>query len=252
MLAVYYYGLQLAIATDKGVHMTAEQVTEHIYRVLSGDAAIFILRHEEGLALIDAGLPGALEVVEEGLRSLGCGPLDITDVLVTHCHPDHAGGLAEIAQASGARVWMSATDAQMVREGQAYRDYEVTPGEANEAFVEAVVRNSPGTFAPYAVENEVQPGDVIPVAGGILALGAPGHTVGHLAFLWPGDGGVLFPGDALKNTAGLILAPLYEDLAQGIETLRELASRDDYSVVCFAHGDCLSGEEVSTLRQEWG
>lgn len=230
--------------------MSAQPVTEHVYRVESGDASVFIISQPESLVLIDAGFPGTMAFVDEAVRSLGRLPEDIKDVLITHCHPDHAGGLAEIKRATGARVWMHAADAALVRAGQSFRPYEVSPGAGNQAFVDEVIRHSPGTYEACAIEREVLPAEDLPLAGGIKAIGAPGHTLGHLVFLWSGDEGVLFLGDAAKNVDGLVPCPIYEDFAEGLRSLRGLG-KYEFSVACFAHGAPIVGGAASVFRQRW-
>jgi glyoxylase-like metal-dependent hydrolase (beta-lactamase superfamily II) len=172
-------------------------------------------------------------------------------VLVTHCHPDHAGGLAEIKQATGARVWMHPADAEMVRTGEAFRPWKVAPGEENEIFAREVIMKSPQTFEPAEVEEEVLSGQTVPVAGGIRAVGTPGHTAGHLMFLWSGDGGVLFVGDVATHRTRLEPAPIYEDLAQGEEDLFTLAELE-FDTACFTHGDPIVGGAPRELRKVWG
>lgn len=230
--------------------MPAQTVTEHVYSVQIEDVKVFIIDGPDGLVVIDAGFPGTMAVIEEAVRALGREPGDITDVLVTHCHPDHAGGLAEILRATGATAWMHPADAQMVRQGQAFRPWEVTPGEANETFAETVIRHAPTTFEPAPVEGEVTDDEEIPVAGGILAVETPGHTCGHLAFFWSGDGGVMFLGDVAKNVTGMVLSPIYEDRAQGEQSLRMLAQRE-FEVACFAHGDPILESASAVLRERW-
>jgi glyoxylase-like metal-dependent hydrolase (beta-lactamase superfamily II) len=230
--------------------MPAQPVTEHVYGVQNEDVQIFIIEQPDGLTVIDAGFPGTMALIDEAVRSLGRDPEEIRDILVTHCHPDHAGGLAEIVSATGARVWMHPADAEMVRSGTAFRPYQVTPGAESRAFVDDVISHSPQTYEPVSVDEEVLPGDEIPVAGGITALGAPGHTLGHLVFLWSGDGGVLFLGDAAKNVTGLVPFPIYEDLAQGLESLRGLSGHD-FEVACFAHGDPIVEGACEVFRRRW-
>jgi glyoxylase-like metal-dependent hydrolase (beta-lactamase superfamily II) len=230
--------------------MSAQRVTEHVYRIESGDASVFIINQPESLTLIDAGFPGTVADVEQAVRSLGRRPEDIKDVLVTHCHPDHAGGLAEIKRATGARVLMHAADADLVRAGQAFRPYEVAPGAGNQAFVDEVIRHAPDTYEACAVERDVVPGEDLPIAGGIKALGAPGHTLGHLVFLWSGDGGVLFLGDAAKNVDGLVPCPIYEDFAEGLRSLRRLGEQE-FETACFAHGASIVGDASKVFRKRW-
>jgi glyoxylase-like metal-dependent hydrolase (beta-lactamase superfamily II) len=226
-------------------------VTSHVFRVTSGDMHVFLIVLPDGITLIDAGFPGTMPLIDEALKELGRRREDIHDILVTHSHPDHAGGLAEIKRATGAKAWMHPADAQMVREGKAFRSYKPAPGLRNWWFVRRVVDKSPHQYEPAEVENEVQPGDIIPIAGGIKAIGTPGHSAGQLAFLWPEDGGVLFPGDAANNTRGLQTAPLFEDRALGLDSLRQLAY-EEFDVACFAHGEPIVGGASARFMDRWG
>jgi glyoxylase-like metal-dependent hydrolase (beta-lactamase superfamily II) len=234
--------------------MKLEAVTEHIYRTQVEDLSLYFIVLPEGVTLVDAGFPGTVPLIEEALHELGLDPCDITDILVTHAHPDHAGGLAEVQRAcgttGGATVWMHPDDAAMVRKGEAFRPYAPAPGVHNRTFVEEVISQAPTTYEPASVDREVLPGEEIPVAGGITALGTPGHTAGHLAFLWQGDGGVLFVGDAAKNEDGLAPATIYEDFAQGLEDLAMLAGLN-FEVACFAHGAPIVGGASDEFRRLW-
>ncbi|MGI5940319.1 MAG: MBL fold metallo-hydrolase [Thermoleophilia bacterium] len=228
----------------------AEPVTEHVYRVDVGALDVYLIVISEGITLIDAGFPGTMAIIEEVVHSLGYSADEVHDILITHCHPDHAAGLAEVKRGTGAKVWMHPADAELVRIGQAFRPYQISPGEHNRIFVEEVISRSPETFEPVSVDHEVEPGKDIPVAGGIRAIATPGHTAGHLAFLWPGDGGVLFVGDAAKNERCLEPAPIYEDFSRGLESLRGLAAYE-FEVVCFSHGAPLVGEASQEFRRCW-
>jgi len=228
-----------------------QQVTEHVYAVDAGALSIFLIILPGGLTLIDAGFPGSMALIDEAVRSLGRRPDEIHDILGTHCHPDHAGALAEIKAATGARLWMHPADAALVRTGQAFRPWKPSPGLKNRVFVRLVIKRSPQTCEPVEVDREVLPGETIPVAGGIKAVGTPGHTVGHLVFLWPGDGGVLFVGDAANNVGQLRLSPIYEDLAGGRESLRRLGE-EEFETACFAHGAPIVGGASAVFRSKWG
>ena len=230
--------------------MSAQAVTEHVYVVKTGDGAVFLIVQPEGLTLIDAGFPGTAVLLEEAVRAMGRRLEDIHDVLMTHCHPDHAGGLAEIVRATGARVWMHRDDATLVRTGQCWRPFEVAPGEENQAFFDQVIPHVPKTIEPVSVDEELLPGQEIPVAGGVEALGTPGHSLGHLVFLWPGDGGVVFLGDAAANGDDLVLSPIHEDLAEGVRSLSMLGGQE-FEVACFAHGEPIIGAAAERLRRQW-
>jgi glyoxylase-like metal-dependent hydrolase (beta-lactamase superfamily II) len=228
-----------------------EQVTDHVYRIDAEGMNVFLIALPESLTLVDTGFPESAARIVEAVRSLGRSPEDIRDILVTHCHPDHAGGLAGLKEATEATAWMHPEDAQQVREGEAFRPYKPSPGLRNRLFVTFVIKRGPTTFEPATVDKEVEPGETIPVAGGIKAVGTPGHTAGHLVFLWQGDGGVLFVGDAAGNVSGLAPSPIYEDVARGLEDLHALGDLE-FDTACFAHGAPIVGGAAQEFRMKWG
>lgn len=230
--------------------MSAVRVTDHVYYVQSGDVRVYLITQPGSLTLIDTGFPGTMPLIAEGVRSLGRRPEDIQDILITHHHVDHAGGLAEILRATKARVWMHSDDAEMTRRGEAFREYEVSPGEENQKFWEEVISKIPPTYEPAPVDHEVSPGEVIPVAGGVLAIGTPGHTAGHLVYLWRGDGGVAFIGDLVRNYGEMVPHVLYEDFGLAMESLRALGDYE-FDVACFAHGDPIIGKASEVIRERW-
>ena len=89
------------------------------------------------------------------------GDWQLSDILITHHHPDHIGGIARLKQATGARVCGPA------RENIPARDLALDEG----ARVEVLGRS----FLIYAV---------------------PGHTLGHIAY-HQAEEGWLFCGDTL-------------------------------------------------------
>jgi glyoxylase-like metal-dependent hydrolase (beta-lactamase superfamily II) len=142
---------------------------------------------------------------------------------------------------------MHGADADMVARGEAFRKWKPAPGLRNWWFARTVVKHGPGSFDPVSVEHRVAPGETIPVAGGIKAIWTPGHSAGHLVFLWPHDGGVLFTGDVANNVRGLGGPPIYEDRKQALESLRNI-SNEKFRVACFAHGEPIVGNASGRFR----
>jgi phosphoribosyl 1,2-cyclic phosphodiesterase len=65
------------------------------------------------LLMVDCGLP--LKIVEERLRLVGREPRDVTALLVTHEHSDHAQGVAKFARRYNTPLWMTPGTASAVR-----------------------------------------------------------------------------------------------------------------------------------------
>lgn len=84
--------------------MALEQVLSSLYRIPLGGVNAFVIDlGEDGLVLVDTGAPGDAGRVLDVVGELGRRPADVRHILVTHCHVDHAGGLADIKEATGAR-----------------------------------------------------------------------------------------------------------------------------------------------------
>ena len=154
----------------------------------------FLIRSEERVILVDAGLgpdqddlPHGMRLVGGqlfvGLGALGVEAADITDVVVTHFHTDHVGWLFDLAAQPvfpNAVIWYGAAD----------WDYFVNgPGDIRphirDGFLEHASRQHPLTKDTA-------------VAPGITAVLTPGHTPGHLCVsLTSGPASLLLLGDAI-------------------------------------------------------
>jgi glyoxylase-like metal-dependent hydrolase (beta-lactamase superfamily II) len=73
------------------------------YLGVKGAANAFLVRGPQGHVLVECGPAACFDTLVAGLRSHGCAPSDIGDLLLTHIHLDHAGGAGHLA-AHGARV----------------------------------------------------------------------------------------------------------------------------------------------------
>lgn len=230
--------------------MALEQILPSLHRVpLKVVNAFVIDLGDDGLVLVDAGTPGDAGPILDAVGELGREPTDVRHILVTHCHADHAGGLAQLKKATDAPAYMHPTDAEMVRAGKALRPLTPTPGPLNRAAFWLFLRNGPKTLPATEVEHEVSDGEVLPFAGGIMAVHVPGHCAGQLAFLWPQHGGVLFAADAAANVAGLLgLSPGHEDLEEGKRSAKKLAGLN-FEAACFGHGRVIRSGASAHFRK---
>src|SRR6478735_9821444 len=117
----------------------------------------FVLLDDDGQAtLVDGGLPDKWPMVANALGYLGIGPDDVTRMVSTHAHSDHAGGLASLKSLTGAPVWAHAEDADSLRTGIAP---SIDPRTRFGTYIRRWV-----SFPAVAVDTELNDGDVIPVA----------------------------------------------------------------------------------------
>jgi glyoxylase-like metal-dependent hydrolase (beta-lactamase superfamily II) len=153
------------------------------------------------LVLIDTGSgelfgPGAGGKLVDSLRRAGVGPEQVTDILLTHIHSDHAGGLVR----GGQRVFTNA----VVHVGKADLDYFADPTNAERTHydhqhfdVAALV------MKPYLDAGKVVPitkdGAVLP---GMIATFHAGHTPGSAFYTLESKGeSIVFVGDIVHSAA---------------------------------------------------
>jgi len=87
------------------------------YYVGTRGLAAVLITSPEGHVLIDGALPNSAPLILQNIRALGFEPGDIRLILNSHAHFDHAGGIAALQHASGARVAASRPSATVLETG---------------------------------------------------------------------------------------------------------------------------------------
>jgi hydroxyacylglutathione hydrolase len=154
--------------------------------------------------LVREAQTGAVMVVDPGeappvLAAAQARGWTIGAVWLTHWHPDHVGGAAEVKAATGARI--------------------IGP-EAERAKI-------------AALEDGVGEGDTVELGTqNARVMTVPGHTAGHIAFHFDGAGAI-FTGDTLFSMG---CGRLFEgDAAQMFANMQRFATLDDATNVYCGH-----------------
>lgn len=204
----------------------------------------WVLVEPEGTTLVDTGVDR--NGLVEGLARLGVAARDVTRVLLTHCHPDHAGGIRRL-QAAGASPSVEVGDADLAtvrgEAGQPPSDERTWSGRMFN-------RMPTGSFARIAhPQARALEGGRLEVAGGIEVVPTPGHSPGHVAYhLVEHD--LVLGGDVLFNVFGL--RPSWPFLCWQIPiNLRSVATLADLSpgTLALAHGRPVTDDVAGRLRQ---
>jgi glyoxylase-like metal-dependent hydrolase (beta-lactamase superfamily II) len=191
----------------------------------------FAFRDDDGqVTLLDMGVRASGKKVVAALGQIGADTSQVTRLLLTHCHPDHAGGAAYVARETGRPVDVHAADAAYVRDGtQPPRDPAHQPW-----LLRKLMKDPEGE--PVTIGEELTDGQLLDVAGGLRVVHTPGHSPGHVSYLHEPTG-VLVTGDAIFNVLGLRwpMKALCTDFVMTQQTAHRLAELE-YAVAAFTHG----------------
>lgn len=163
-----------------------------VFQTLPAESSMnqFLINTGNRLILVDTGAGAfygpTLGNTLKHLRAAGYAPEQIDDVVITHMHVDHIGGLAK----DGQRIFPNA----VVHVDKAEYDYWMNHANAARAS-EAVQINfdvAPKMFGPYldAGKLRLHQGDT-QIAPGIRAVPTAGHTPGHSFFVVESKGAKL-------------------------------------------------------------
>jgi glyoxylase-like metal-dependent hydrolase (beta-lactamase superfamily II) len=105
-------------------------------------------------------------------------------------------------------------------------------------------------FRPTAVDEALEDGARLDVAGGVRVVFAPGHTPGHMG-LYLERSRTLIAGDALTADAGRLQGPstwATADMETAGRSVGRLAELDVQAVVCY-HGGVVQDDASGQLRR---
>ena len=162
---------------------------------------IALVRSGDRLILIDSGVGDGFEYFTRAgrsvmrLESAGIDLAAITDIVITHMHMDHVGGLnvdgVKAKLRPDVRIHVAAAEVEFWKNPDFSRT--VMPET-----VPPALRKAAAKFVKLYSENIVQFGQTVEVAAGVSARVTGGHTPGHCVVVVASNGEKLtFVGDAI-------------------------------------------------------
>jgi glyoxylase-like metal-dependent hydrolase (beta-lactamase superfamily II) len=188
--------------------------------------------------------PTSFATTTAALTAAGARLRDLKQVVLTHCHRDHTGTLAELQPHTAAPALVHALDAPYVRGEATVPDPVLSDGER--ALFEQLATGIPDA-PPAAVHRELQDGDSLDIGKGALVVHVPGHTPGSIALYLPAEH-LLFTGDAAASLGQPIVGVFNVDPAQAKDSFRRLSALD-FDAAAFGHGPPITEAAAQTFRR---
>jgi glyoxylase-like metal-dependent hydrolase (beta-lactamase superfamily II) len=204
-----------------------------------------VLDTTQGPTLVDTGLPGQQDTIAAALTEAGVGVRDLKRIVLTHQDIDHVGSLSDLVRASGALVLAGEVEAPFI-DGRQPPRFARPELLAQRPELRAVV----GRFQPTPIDEPLQDGARLDLAGGVRVVFTPGHTPGHIC-LYLERSRTLLAGDALIASEGRLEGPnrgATQDMPTASHSVRKLADLDPQAIVCY-HGGVVRDDASGQLRR---
>lgn len=228
--------------------MTHTQVAQGVHLIEHAYVNCYVIEDNDGLTLVDTGLPSVWRELGTTIRDLGRSPSDVRAVVLTHAHFDHVGTARRLQRRLDVAIMAHADELHLAGHPYSY-DHEkpVAPYPLRHPRAVPIMMRmvGAGMLRVRGVRGlrPFTPGEVLPVPGRPRVILSAGHTAGHCALHLP-ERDVLFSGDALVTldpyTAltgpRIVAGAATADSGLALRSLDELAATGAATVLP-GHGD---------------
>lgn len=221
------------------------EVLELPMRSFRGQSIIYptLTWDDDTVVLVDAGFPGQLQQIREGMARAGVSFDRLNKVIITHQDIDHIGSLPDIIRESSHDIAVLSHEEErpyvegrkplikMNRERMSKMAGSLPEGQRQQ--MEDLFASPPKANVTAAVAD----GEVLLYCGGITVIFTPGHTPGHIC-LYLNQSKILVSGDALVAADGELQGPNPRsayDIDTALKSLKKLTQYDIETVICY-HG----------------
>jgi glyoxylase-like metal-dependent hydrolase (beta-lactamase superfamily II) len=237
--------------------MTVEAMGDGIWKLTAdkpspGAVHAYVIRRDH-VTMVDCGhvREESQEVLRRGLQEIGLRPSDVDQIVLTHSHFDHCGGLIgsqptfscrtigyQGMQGVGERLQQHAHDARHYPERLVRRfpefDALLRPNP-----VLAALRHYFTLEGTLRVDREVSDGESIDIGSGetLRVIATPGHGIDHMC-LYHEPSAILFGGDIILNHGPAIPSLKAQDIDDSLASLRRLQELDVNQILS-GHGPVL-------------
>ncbi len=188
--------------------MQIKQISEHVWSLriwMVIPVTVWIVKSEDGVLLVDAGVPMMAKGISKFIEKLQAGPLKA--ILLTHGHSDHVGAIQRIMQAHPVPVFAHTIEIPYMAGELPYPRRKKAAVSLAISLVQPLASNEQGGLLQHGV---LQP------------YLTPGHSPGHVAYYHAEDS-VLLAGDMFTSKRGRLRRPMPMFTADMDEAVRSAA-----------------------------
>lgn len=215
-----------------------------------GYSRAYLFENDHGLTLVDSLWEDDASLILRYLWSIGRTPRDVTDIVMTHAHRSHLGGLKTLKDLSGATVHSHALEAPIIEGTASAPKIPLWPLRPPH-LIGFRVASQLGLF-PHAtckVDNPTL--DEHDTIGHLKVMHMPGHTPGNLALSCGDDDHVLVVADTIMTWPSFSAGwPGFNTNEDEFRRSLERVVLLEPEVVCVGHGDPIwenAAEAIETL-----
>ena len=226
------------------------KVAEGVYRVPARAANAYLVEADNGLVLVDTGLPGSEKRILKAIAGLGREPSDVKLILLTHRHLDHIGSAAALKKETSGMLVSHPFEKPYV----AGTLVIITPRAWSlyGRIVRRVLAIASSTmkmfrlikYRPVHVDEAADEESVLEKVGldGSIVW-TPGHTKGSVS-LFLNESKVAIIGDLLTSKRGKLVEPMFmENTSQTRSSVQRILDLDPVTL-CPGHGKPLPPSTV--------
>lgn len=198
----------------------------------------WVIEHDEGLIVVDTGETARVhesgyhpswhpfyqkavhfsvhpdEEIGPQLRALGVSARDVRQVVLTHLHTDHAGGLTHLM---GSKFWVSEREWRIAY-GFGGKLQGYLPHRWPRWWQPELIRFVDRPIGPFPQSM------AITTRGDIQIVSTPGHTLGHVSVIVDGDPVVFLAGDT-SYTESLLIAEKLDGVTPNMQVAQQTMDR---------------------------
>jgi len=217
-----------------------KKISEHIWGISAWFIIpfnVWLVKDEEGVSLVDAGIPTMGNGILKFIDKLDIGPL--SRILLTHGHSDHVGSIKKIRLKREVPIYAYSEEIP-------YMEGKLPYPRRKKAQV--LVKPSIATPLEEDASNHLKPiGDLIPYH-------TPGHSPGHVVYYHKKDN-VLIGGDLFTSKRHKLQKPMAMftgNMDQAIES-GQIVKILKPKILCVCHGSEVQNphEQYDVLKENY-